>query len=332
MDQTRIQSLIVLVLSGEAGDEERRQLEAWRQASAENDRLYREYESIWRQAADVPRASAPNIDAEWQALASRLELSGARKPAGTAALRPSAAAWLPRRWPARALAMAATVLLFLAGTLYMLYFSRGGRLFETRPGEQRTVTLADGSIVKLNAESRLEWVSEAADTLRLVRLQGEAFFEVKKDGRAFVVATANSNVRVLGTVFDVWARRQQTRVIVKEGRVEVSAAGDRVEVQANHMATVAAEPGPISLAAVDAVRRLGWLEGKIVFEQTTLAEAAAELQRQYNIHIRIDDPRIAELTLTGVFEKKPIENILQSICLALQLQLSRRNGTYLLDY
>ena len=81
---------------------------------------------------------------------------------------------------------------------------------------------------------------------------------------------------------------------------------------------------------VDVGNMLGWLDGKIVFEQTNLAEVIAELQRVYDVSIELSNPALGQMTITGAFQNKPIESVLASICLTLNLQNRKEGGKYLI--
>lgn len=97
-------------------------------------------------------------------------------------------------------------------------------IVSTPPATITSVQLSDGSKVLLSANSRLEYQKEFTDTIRSVKLSGEARFEVAKDAsRPFIVCTEQLQTRVLGTVFDMKAYpRYSPDVILYQGRVNVS--------------------------------------------------------------------------------------------------------------
>ena len=97
-------------------------------------------------------------------------------------------------------------------------------IVSTPPATITSVQLSDGSKVLLSANSRLEYLKEFTDTIRSIKLSGEARFEVAKDAsRPFIVCTEQLQTRVLGTVFDVKAYpRYSPDVILYQGRVNVS--------------------------------------------------------------------------------------------------------------
>lgn len=206
--------------------------------------------------------------------------------------------------------------------------SRRGSEFTTAVGEQRSITLSDGSVLFLNTNSQVRVrLGKQHRDIDLVR--GEARFQVARNpGRPFVVETADATIRALGTVFNVAMAKEGTQVAVIEGRVELrergtsyaqpslsavdSAASNgtteirknqqaRVELAAGERAAVTRkgiepEVGP-SIESVNA-----WTEHRVVFRDKTLAEVVGEFNRYRLRHLIIDDPALAGLRISGTFD------------------------------
>ena len=134
-------------------------------------------------------------------------------------------------------------------------------------------------------------------------------FDVAKNKkRPFVVQTGTTQVRAVGTVFNVKALRDQpVEVLVREGIVEVKREDvplAPVVLVAKNNRVVAPQDSPIVTNPVQNVevgRQLAWRVGRIAFHGETLAEAAAQFSRYSDVHIQIDDPEIAKEKVTGLF-------------------------------
>ncbi|WP_457651863.1 FecR family protein, partial [Rhodocaloribacter sp.] len=201
------------------------------------------------------------------------------------------------------------------------------------PGEQRIVRLPDGSTAQLNSASRLRyargfraWPFAAVE--RRVTLEGEAFFEVEHDGRAFVVETFNARVEVLGTRFNVRARREptgpETRVLLASGRVRViderlpdrpillSEAGQAARITARPATTDTPAPKVESLE-----RALAWRNRGFTAVEEPLSAILAEMERRYALTFEAE-PGIALTDSLTLFYMRPVtaEEILHDICLA----------------
>ncbi|MBS0420030.1 MAG: FecR domain-containing protein [Proteobacteria bacterium] len=190
--------------------------------------------------------------------------------------------------------------------------------FATGTGEQRIAHLADGSIIELNSESRVRIrFSEREREVELV--EGQALFKVAKDlTRPFVVQSAGTRVRAVGTQFDVYRKASGTQVTVLEGRVAVFAqealppaqlTADRstseagspsVLVSTGEQVTVTDQEVPRPRPA-DVRAATAWTQRELVFEMTPLAEVAQEFNRYNRRKLVISDPIVATFHVTGVF-------------------------------
>lgn len=201
-----------------------------------------------------------------------------------------------------AFAMVASVLLcFLA--IGAWFWTGRALTYETAPGEQQALVLADGSRVSLNTGSRI--VVDYEDGVRRIRLErGEALFEVAKDkARPFIVTTDRGSVRALGTKFVVRSEGARMAVTLIEGKVSVTRAAVEappVVMKPGQRLTVIRDAGAaLDTPSIEAVT--AWRRGEAVFDDVTLLAAAAELNRYGPKRIVIDDPSVSSLRVSGVF-------------------------------
>jgi transmembrane sensor len=212
-----------------------------------------------------------------------------------------------RNWlAAGGLAAAATVALAL--TPFSAFAPAPTQTFTTGKGEHRTVKLADGSTVELNAGSQLS-VTLGRHERHLVMPQGEAIFDVAADkARPFLIDAGDRTVRVVGTRFDVRHRGPELSVTVERGVVEVrpeaGAAGkvyrllpgQRLET-AQH---VGSAPAVVQLSAVDPQQVESWRSGRLVFRDEALGDLVADLNQQFATPITLADPALAQTRVSGV--------------------------------
>jgi transmembrane sensor len=194
------------------------------------------------------------------------------------------------------------------------WYSGSGNRFTTTVGEQRTVTLADGSVVTLNALSSLK--IDFSPTARNVELEdGEAVFKVAQDpARPFVVHTRTADVRALGTQFNVYQRPEDTLVTVLEGRVQVttqSQAGlGRAPVNPTVQRLSAGEEAQVETSGriemrphPDVHKALAWRERRLLFEETPLEEMVREFNRYgRSVQIRIEGIEPGTRRYGGIFD------------------------------
>lgn len=207
-------------------------------------------------------------------------------------------------------------------------FSRllGARKYTTRIGETQIVPLEDGSILTLNTHSQVE-VNYTKDRRDIRLLRGEVLFDVAKNKqRPFVVEAAGTTVRAVGTSFTVSLLPDRpVQVLVREGIVEVKRpsvpVAPPVRLAANNRA-VAPVDAPIQTAAVapaEVTRALSWRVGRLAFEGESLRDAAAAFARYSDTHIEIDDPAIANQSVTGLFVSNDPVGFSKAVALSLGL-------------
>lgn len=312
-----------LYLEGALSPQETAQLEAWRAADPDNERAFVAYQSLWQAATP---AAEPSFDvaAGWARVAESLELSNAPQQA------PVVAMPARRRWLALSGALAAVLVLGLL--LNRFAFTPAAlTVVETVAGQQKQVTLPDGSQVWLNAGTRLTYPPAFDATTRTVSLQGQAYFEVvHRDVLPFRVQTDEAVVTVLGTRFDVHSRHRRTRVVVRDGRVALRGRDQkaRVILGQDQMSTVQSGGRPAAVQAVDANEAIAWREGFISFERARLADALVELSLTFDRQIILDDPALGERTMSGTFPTESLEAVLTEIGLALNLEYTVKAGVY----
>jgi len=261
--------------------------ERWCARDPDHPRSYREVERLWHRSGALHRS--PEI----AALTAQ-------------ALRDVSPARARRRWRLP-LAAAATVLVAVAIGLLQPWQWVWGERMTTATGEQRRITLSDGSTVLLDAQSRLRL--QYSDTeRRLVLDRGQAQFKVRKDAsRPFVVAAGDGQVTALGTEFQVRVDGTAVTVTLLEGKVavdmptEVAAAprqdtlipGEQIRFNARQQ-VFAKQPADLEVAQ-------SWPRGDLVFKNWRLDALVAEMNRYSDTKLHIRDPAIADVLVSGRF-------------------------------
>ncbi|PEQ11769.1 hypothetical protein B2G71_15065 [Novosphingobium sp. PC22D] len=188
-----------------------------------------------------------------------------------------------------------------------------GELFETAKGVQQTVLLADGSQMELNTATRLR--ADLAGARREVWLDsGEAYFEVVHNPRRpFVVHAGSHDVKVLGTRFSVRRDGDAVQVAVLQGRVRLDDI-ERAKPSSSAVLTAGAiartDDAGVLIRQASAERvqdDLGWREGLLVFDQTTLEEAVAEFNRYNGRQLVIADPAVAAIRIGGRLQARNVD-------------------------
>jgi transmembrane sensor len=188
----------------------------------------------------------------------------------------------------------------------------------TMVGQQASYTLKDGSHVDLNTNSVLV-VEQHFYSRRLHLKQGEALFTVQHGWRPFTVFANQTQIRDIGTIFNVRNTARGAVVTVIEGSVEVRT------VNAQRILTkdisVTTQAGTISESRCTSAN-IAWQQGRLVFDGTPLREAVAEIQRYRKAPIVIQDSKVGSLRLSGEYDINAIESLLKTLSLSLGIQVS----------
>ncbi|MDR6944233.1 ferric-dicitrate binding protein FerR (iron transport regulator) [Mucilaginibacter pocheonensis] len=221
-------------------------------------------------------------------------------------------------FPRWSLGAAAAILIMLSAGY--LFFSNRNPVLNNRTllsvsssdGQQKKITLADGTEVTLNSLSTIHYKDIFNGGKREVYLEGEAFFNVVHDAQhPFIVHTQKLNVHVLGTSFNVSAyiHDKKTTVSVATGKVGVNVSnsayanmllpGDRLSYNGN-----------IQTSHINPDDILGWQKGILIFHQESIRDIAPVLERYYGVHIYFGKNNDPGKQITAAFKQKTLQQVM----------------------
>lgn len=241
-----------------------------------------------------------------------------------------------KRW-----AVAAALLLMGAGAAWYFQMDRGsapppGKSLDVHLGSQQTIVLADGTRIRLNAGSHLDYPETFTGPTREVTLTGEAFFDVApRAGMPFLVHAGKMTIKVLGTSFDVKAYKEDADITTTliSGKVQVTMDNDpekNVILEPHEKLVVAnidTTPAPAGVfrnelryqvrylvpGDRDSLAETAWLDNRLIFNDEAFGEVARQLERRYNVQVGFasgDSEDLKEEHLSGVFDKETLQQVL----------------------
>ncbi len=204
-----------------------------------------------------------------------------------------------------------------------------------KSGEYKLI-LADGSKVFLNSESQLTFPSYFEGDTRHVELTGEAYFEVKKDGKPFIIQTPDLTIEVLGTSFNVNAYQMNSYVnaTLVEGsiRIHLPENQETFLLQPKHNFQLDKLSDEISVQQVNTDIYTAWTKGEFMFRNQPLNEIFAQLERWYDFKIIYENSDIEKMRFTGSAEKaRPLNYLLNQIQAVTDIQY-RSEGNKIILY
>lgn len=313
--EDQIDQILTKWLTNTAGHEELQILKDWASLSEENLELMEALKKVWSEKTAEP--ILVNVDERISEIWQKGMLEKPKRSLGRNLL----------------IKYAAAIFLLVSSTFGILYFSQteknkqddsqalvpGYVLRENKPGQKTKIFLPDGSIAYLNSSSSIKYLSGFIGDERRVLLEGEAFFEVAKDkSKPFIVESRTIETVALGTAFNVNAFNDShvIRVSLVEGEVRVNQMG-------NNGKTVILNPGR-ELVVVPDTRSfleipfnledvIGWKEGKLVFNHSTIDEVSQKLERWYGVQIQIKGKVPENWKVTTVYEDQTLKNVLTDL-------------------
>lgn len=216
--------------------------------------------------------------------------------------------------------IAATIALLITSSIACYYVWNDIRVagqdvilcqMEVPLGSQTKVVLPDGSVVCLNSGSVLKYdPAFARNKEREVYLVGEGYFEVHKNvDKPFIVHTEDLNVKVLGTVFNIRAYKEEPNIEVAlvEGRVNVfskSETNGNVVLKPNQRAVYDKQSKKLFSDTVDAESTTQWTTGRLSFVNTLLVNIMKDIERKYNVRIIMESESMKSEIFSGSISSK----------------------------
>lgn len=220
-----------------------------------------------------------------------------------------------------------------AGAAIFLRPAPEGRLYATELGGHETLALADGTKIELNTNTVVRVLLDRKS--RSVQIEkGEAFFDVKHDAsRPFTVTAGNARIVDLGTQFAVRRNDGKLRVTLVEGRAELSVANSKPQQLL---------PGDIALATAKSVsitrkqvysvdRELSWRRGVLIFDNTTLADVAAQFNRYNRTKLVLTNEAVGRITVGGTFATNDVAAFARVAKGVLGLRVEQKDGAILVS-
>ena len=230
----------------------------------------------------------------------------------------------------------------LALTLFTLWLNTVNITVSTSYGQRKDITLPDGSMVILNANSSIKYpLLWRLNNRRNVQLKGEAYFKVvhtNKDPKniaekdRFQVFTDRLHIEVLGTEFDVKDRNQTAKIALTKGSVKVLSliSGRHYILKPKQMA-LETKKEALKVVQTDPAAERAWVDGNMKMQKTTVNEVAEEFQNIYGKRIIMSDPEMSNVKIDGMISFKSEESVLFVLANILNAKIKRDSNTVTLE-
>lgn len=334
-EQSDETELIIRYLDNRLTPLENEQVELRLRTDADFAKIFQEYKFIWNTSAFPWQDESllkTDKESDWQKIIAGTSESGVVAKNKTK-LRPTRF----RRSVTHFMRMAAIVVFTVVSSVVLSYLIITPqkedvheivfREISTDRSQRASIQLSDGTNVNLSVDSRIRMPDVFARDVREVELIGEAYFDVAHSpDRPFIIRSGNAIIRVLGTDFGVRAYPEEDliKVVVKSGSVAVSSNSgtdeNSVVLKPGQLARVSSQTSQIDTEWVDPDDHLGWIGGKLSFNQSTLTEVIGQLERWYDLEVILEDKSLLDRRLTAVIDSRSLLNVMNVIALSVDFQ------------
>lgn len=309
------------------------ELKAWIAASTENENYFIQQREVWFSAVNREAASKYNKDKAFHTFKNRIESQKEKGKNSRHEFRLSAL------WR-----YAAIIAVILAVGCFS-YWQGGVNVKDTFAdisveaplGSRTKLYLPDGTLVWLNAGSRMTYSQGFGVDNRMVELEGEGYFEVQRNEQLpFFVKTKALLLQVLGTKFNFRDYPQDHEVVVSllEGKVELNNLLKKEEeavLAPDERAVLNKTNGLMTVEAVTASNASQWTDGYLFFDEELLPDIVKELERSYNVTIHITNASLNNFRFYGNFVRREqsIQEVLEALASTekIQYKIEERNIT-----
>lgn len=222
--------------------------------------------------------------------------------------------------------------------VYYLWQHQQKQFIKTAYGETRKVTLPDGSLVVLNANSSIEYSADWQDSpLREVWLEGEAYFKVVRlqsenqtkgqSLKKFIVHVQGLDVEVLGTEFNVHQRAEKAEVVLTKGKVKVSVkekGDEEVYLEPGELVAYSSVKPTLSKKVVDPEIYTIWREHQLIFNGESLAQVADRLKEIFGYEVEFADAQLAEYKFKGIVPSDDLDVLLDVLRNAYGIEIEKK--------
>ncbi|GEM_PF-1401111 len=318
--------LIGKVLSAEASEQERLQLQSWIEESDANRLEFEALQQIW-DVTEKEVTPQVDVDTAWK------HVSGQTDDSVLVSITPesqNSGSGNRRNF----LAWAASIALIMSVGLSYWLLQQGPEMLTAQAiDSSMEVSLPDGSMVTLAVGSKLTYPAELGENERNVALIGKGFFDVASDpARPFVIDAVNASVKVLGTRFEVNTdhSEEQLTVSVEEGSVEVASkeSSDKEVLKALESCKLDKESGKLMKEDSIDPAIFFWKDRTVIFRRTGLVKASEILSGLFQKEIILEVEQTRNCEITANFQNEDIDIILEVIANTLHLELITMENGY----
>lgn len=307
INEENIHKLLAKYFDNSLNEDEKAAVENWINANENNRAEFSAYRQIWESSKNIGSTTIEvNTEAAWKKVHNKIGQAKVRR----------LNAWYK-------VAAAVAVISLFASAIYYL-FNQNLHTIEHTAEQNKTIELADQSIVELQKGSKLVYFESFNDESRKVKLEGTAKFDVEKSSKPFIIDAKQVEVKVLGTSFLVEANEGDSliNVSVYSGKVAVKSknTGEKIILSKNQKAVYSIYKEAFHLTESS--------NRQLKFNHTPLVEVFDRLSKVFKVKIIADQEAIQNCVFSGHFSTHDVNEIIKQICYSYGLSTENKENTH----
>jgi transmembrane sensor len=329
--------LLIAFLNNETNREETALVNEWIGYSEDHKIRFENLKHIWEVSENAfPGIVDVDADVAWNKLSERVAMAEKPKNVSVSEVNKRSLSF-----PKLLRAAAVLVTLLIAGYLIFSYYNRPGMQTLATNTEIIEATLPDGSQVKLNNHSIIQFPHEFTESDRTVTLTGEAYFNVSPNPeKPFIIRSGPVETRVIGTSFNLKAYPDDDiiELYVEEGSVtifaisETGAITDSISIGQSEKVIYSKQNLLLEKTSQTKGNELFWANNSLNFSKTRLETVFNLIAENYHVVISMKHKDIGNLRLTTTFSGQPVDSIMHIIAESFNLQITRTDLVYEIDF
>ena len=292
-------------------------------------KLDRKMKCIWVESAHIRLPEPLNVDDAWMRLEQRMEIEESKKIEAVSSKPSIIQSFLK---PKLVWAIATTLVLVVLTPPVFNHFTTTTII--TDRAQIKKVTLPDGSVISLNAESKISYKRNYGTRHRNIELFGEAYFDVKKGKIPFIVDFGPATVEVVGTKFNIRNRQDDIEVAVIQGTVKVSEKMNEQNTEA--VLTKGQLIKIVDKTKIGQTKNFifneypGWINNNLILRNSKLQTVCNEIERKFDVKIEFESANLGSITISGIIEASDLRTVLETLSVLAQRSYRFEKDTYII--
>lgn len=320
--------LITKFLAGEISDDELVLLKTWLSQDKDNRRIFDLENELWQESDFHTKLEHFDANSAWKNISAKLQLKGETTNYITILKTKSFKIWIAAASVACLLIFGSMILWITEKPSFKL-IANSNTVISTMDGEKSHIVLPDSTEIILNSGSRLEYTGQFNLDSRIVKLKGEAFFNVNTNPeKPFIVQLDQMEIFATGTRFNVFSFENEDRIetTLEEGNINISIIGSElINLKAGQQVIFSKHSKKIDIHGVNTDTYTSWKENKLRFHDTPMEEALRKIARRYNVTFELSNKDLLDIKYTATFIDESIEEVMQMLKVVSPI-------TYKIDY